>query len=38
MFFVLAARFLVRVNRNEVGAARRILDERRSGGENDRGE
>ncbi len=37
-FFVLAARLVVRVNRDEVGAARRILDERRSGGENDRGE
>jgi len=38
VLFVLAARFSVRVNRHEVGVARRVLDERRSGGENDRGE
>lgn len=38
VFFVLATRFLIRANRNEVGSARRILDERYASGEIDRGE
>ena len=38
VFFVLAARYLVRANLNKVEVARRVLDERYASREIDRGE